>query len=158
MPELPDVTIYVECLERRLLGQALQKTRRIHPFFLRTVEPPLSEAEGKTVRGIRRLGKRIVFQMDDELFLILHLMIAGRLQWKEPGTNPPGKIGLAVFDFPTGTLLVTEASSKRRASLHVVRGAQQLDQHQPGGLEVLEADLPAFRKALLSENHTLKRV
>ncbi len=157
MPELPDVMVYVECLERRVVGQTLQKTRRVHPFFLRTAEPPLSQAEGKTVRAMRRLGKRIVFEMDDELFLVLHLMIAGRLLWKEAGASPPGKIGLAAFDFSNGTLLITEAGSKRRASLHVACGEDQLKQHQPGGLEVLDADLLTFREALRSENHTLKR-
>ena len=129
----------------------------MHPFLVRSFDPPLSEAEGKTVRGMRRLGKRIVFELDGDLFLVLHLMIAGRLHWKPPGTNPPGKMGLAAFDFPNGTLTLTEAGSKRRASLHLVRGKAALAPHQPGGLEVLAADFAAFDAALRKENHTLKR-
>jgi formamidopyrimidine-DNA glycosylase len=121
------------------------------------VEPSLTEAEGKTVYGLRRLGKRLVFELDEDLFLVLHLMIAGRLHWKERGAKPPGKIGLAAFDFPNGTLTLTEAGSKKRASLHVVRGAESLASHQPGGLEVLDADLSTFAAALRRENHTLKR-
>src|SRR5262249_9705681 len=115
------------------------------------------QAVGKHVRGLHRLGKRIVFELDEELFLVLHLMIAGRLHWKAKGAKPPGKIGLAAFDFPNGTLTLTEASTQKRASLHLVRGEEQLAQHQPGGLEVLDTDLPAFRGALARENHTLKR-
>src|SRR5262245_22168569 len=157
MPELPDVVLYLECLQPRVVGQPLQKVRLISPFLLRSVDPPLPKAEGKLVRGLRRLGKRIVLALDDELFLILHLMIAGRLRWKAPGAKPPGRIGLAAFDFPTGTLLLTEAGTKRRASLHLVQGEEQLAKHQPGGLEVLDADLAAFRAALRRENHTLKR-
>jgi formamidopyrimidine-DNA glycosylase len=157
MPELPDVVLYIECLDRRITGQTLLKVRRVHPFLVRSFDPPLGEAEGKRVRGLRRLGKRIVFELENELFLVLHLMIAGRLHWKPPGTNPPGKIGLASFDFPNGTLTVTEAGSKRRASLYVVRGESGLTAHQPGGLEVLEADFARFDVALRRENHTLKR-
>lgn len=157
MPELPDIVVYIECLARRVTGQTLQKVRIKNPFLLRTFEPPLSEAEGKTVVGLRRLGKRIVFELDDQLFLVLHLMIAGRLHWKPSGTNPPGKIGLAAFDFPNGTLTLTEAGSKRRASLHLVRGEAGLAEHQPGGLEVLDADFASFNDALHRENHTLKR-
>lgn len=157
MPELPDIMLYIECLDRRVQGQQLLKVRRVHPFLLRSVEPSLSEVEGKTVRGLRRLGKRIVFEMDDQLFLVLHLMIAGRLHWKAPGANLPGKMGLAAFDFPAGTLTLTEAGSKRRASLHVVRGEAGLIEHQPGGLEVLDADFASFNAALRQENHTLKR-
>jgi formamidopyrimidine-DNA glycosylase len=157
MPELPDILVYIECLDRRLTGQPLLKVRRVHPFLVRSIEPSLSEAEGKIVRGFRRLGKRIVFELDDELFLVLHLMIAGRLHWKPPGANPPGKMGLAVFDFPNGSLTLTEAGSKRRASLYVVRGAAGLAEHQPGGLEVLEADFAAYDAVLRKENHTLKR-
>jgi formamidopyrimidine-DNA glycosylase len=157
MPELPDVVVYIECLRPRVVGQPLEKVRLASPFLLRSVDPPLEQAEGKHVRGLRRLGKRIVFELDEELFLVLHLMIAGRLHWKAKGAKPPGKIGLAAFDFPNGTLTLTEASTKKRASLHLVRGEGQLAQHQPGGLEVLDADLPAFRAALARENHTLKR-
>ncbi len=157
MPELPDITVYIECLDRRVTGRPLQKVRIRHPFLLRSVEPPLSDAEGRTVRGLRRLGKRIVFELDDELFLVLHLMIAGRLHWKPSGANPPGKIGLAAFDFPDGTLTLTEAGSKRRAALYVARGEDALAEHQPGGLEVLDADLASFDDALRRENHTLKR-
>ncbi len=157
MPELPDIVVYIECLDRRVTGQPLVKTRIRHPFLMRSFDPPLSEVEGKTVRGLRRLGKRIVFELDDDLFLILHLMIAGRLHWKPLGANPPGKIGLAAFDFPNGTLTLTEAGSKRRASLHLVKGQAGLAAHQPGGLEVLGADFASFNAALRRENHTLKR-
>ena len=157
MPELPDIMVYIECLARRVLGQLLLKVRLKHPFLLRSFEPPVSAAEGKTVRDLRRLGKRIVFELDDHLFLVLHLMIAGRLHWKPSGAKPPGKIGLAAFDFPNGTLTLTEAGSKRRASLYLVRGEAGLAEHQPGGLEVLDADFASFSKALHQENHTLKR-
>jgi formamidopyrimidine-DNA glycosylase len=157
MPELPDLVVYLECLHRRVVGRKLEKIRLTSPFLLRSVEPPPALAEGKTVRGLRRLGKRIVFELDDELFLVLHLMIAGRLHWKDRGAKPPGKVGLAAFDFPDGTLTLTEAGTKKRASLHVVQGEGRLAEHQPGGLEVLDADLAAFRAALRRENHTLKR-
>jgi formamidopyrimidine-DNA glycosylase len=157
MPELPDIVVYLDALHRRVVGRTLDKIRLISPFLLRSVEPPVDRAEGKTVRGLRRLGKRIVLELDDELFLILHLMIAGRLHWKERGARPPGKIGLAAFDFPNGTLTWTEAGTKKRASLHLVQGEDRLAGHQPGGLEVLDADLAAFRAALQRENHTLKR-
>ena len=157
MPELPDVVVYIECLRPRVVEQPLERIRLASPFLLRSVDPPLDQVVGKHVRRLRRLGKRIVFEMDGKLFLVLHLMIAGRLHWKAKGAKPPGKIGLAAFDFPNGTLTLTEASTKKRASLHLVRGEEQLAQHQPGGLEVLEADLPAFRAALQRENHTLKR-
>jgi formamidopyrimidine-DNA glycosylase len=157
MPELPDITVYLEALERRVAGAVLHRVRVVNPFLLRSVEPPLAEAEGKAARGLRRLGKRIVIALDDELFLVLHLMIAGRLHWRPAGAKPPGKIGLAAFDFSSGTLVLTEAGSKRRASLHLVRGEAALAAHQPGGLEVLDADLAAFTAALRKENHTLKR-
>jgi formamidopyrimidine-DNA glycosylase len=157
MPELPDVVVYLECLQRRVAGQTLERVRLVSPFLLRSVEPPLARAEGQTVRGLRRLGKRLVFELGDELFLVLHLMIAGRLLWRARGAKPPGRIGLAAFDFPGGTLLLTEAGTKRRAALHLVQGEARLAEHQPGGLEVLEADLAAFRAALRRENHTLKR-
>ena len=157
MPELPDIMVYIECLERRVNGQPLLKLRRVHPFLVRSFDPPLSEAEGKIVRGLRRLGKRIVFELDNHLFLVLHLMIAGRLHWKPPGANPPGKIGLAAFDFPNGTLTLTEAGSKRRASLHLISGESELSKHNPAGLEVLSAEFEGFNAALRRENHTLKR-
>jgi formamidopyrimidine-DNA glycosylase len=157
MPELPDVVVYLECLQRRIVGQTLDKVRLASPFLLRSVEPPLSQAQGKTVRDMRRLGKRLVFELDDELFLVLHLMIAGRLHWKPRGATPPGKIGLAAFDFSNGTLMLTEAGTKKRAALHLVRGESRIAEHQPGGLEVLDADLDAFRMVLRRENHTLKR-
>jgi formamidopyrimidine-DNA glycosylase len=157
MPELPDIVVYIESLEKRTAGQILEKVRLFSPFVLRSVEPPLSEMEGKAVVGLRRLGKRVVFEFDDDLFLVIHLMIAGRLHWKPKGAKPPGKVGLAAFDFSTGTLLFTEAGTKKRASLHLVRGLHELAAHQPGGLEILDADLVSFRATLLRENHTLKR-
>lgn len=157
MPELPDVVVYLECLEPRVVGRKLERVRLFTPFLLRSVEPPLDDVAGKSVCGLRRLGKRIVFELDDDLFLVLHLMIAGRLHWKPAGVKPPGRIGLAAFDFADGTLMLTEAGSKRRASLHVVRGEKALSTHQPGGLETLDADLSAFCAALTQENHTLKR-
>ena len=157
MPELPDIVVYIDALRKRVGGKPLQRVRVAHPFLVRTFDPPLDAAEGRTVRGLRRLGKRIVFELDDGLFLVLHLMIAGRLYWKPAGAKPPGKVGLAAFDFPDGTLILTEAGTKRRESLHMVRGEAELARHQPGGLEVLEADAVAFRKALRRENHTLKR-
>jgi formamidopyrimidine-DNA glycosylase len=157
MPELPDVVVYLECLHRRVVGQPLEKLRLTNPFLLRSVDPAPAQVEGRTVRGLRRLGKRLVFELDDELFVVLHLMIAGRLHWKARGAKPPGRIGLAAFDFPGGTLILTEAGTKKRASLHLVRGEDRLAEHQPGGLEVLDADLGAFAAALRRENHTLKR-
>ena len=157
MPELPDVTVYIEALERRLAGATLQRVRLLTPFLLRSVDPPLSALTGRRVVGLRRLGKRIVIALEAELFLVIHLMIAGRLQWRAAGAKPPGKIGLAAFDFSTGTLLLTEAGTKRRASLEAVRGEAALRALDPGGLEVLEADLATFRRALVAENHTLKR-
>jgi formamidopyrimidine-DNA glycosylase len=157
MPELPDIMVYLDCLKPRVLGQPLDRVRLINPFLLRTLEPAIQVAEGKIVIGLRRLGKRIVFELEADLFLVLHLMIAGRLHWKRPGARPPGKVGLAAFDFPTGTLILTEAGSKRRASLHLVRGELELQKHNPGGLEVLGATQLRFRAALVRENHTLKR-
>jgi formamidopyrimidine-DNA glycosylase len=157
MPELPDITAYLEALTPRIVGQPLDHARIMSPFVLRTAEPPLAAAEGRMVVGLRRLGKRIVWEMEGRLFLVFHLMIAGRFKWRPPGAKSPGKVGLAAFDFPTGTLLFTEASPKHRASLHVVDGEAALAAHNPGGLDVLAADLPAFRAALQSESHTLKR-
>jgi formamidopyrimidine-DNA glycosylase len=158
VPELPDVTAYVEALERRIAGARLERVRSLTPFLLRSVDPPPSAAAGRTVTGLRRIGKRIVIALEGDLFLVIHLMIAGRLHWRPAGARPPGKIGLAAFDFSTGTLVMTEAGTKKRASLDVVRGEDALHAHDPGGLEVLEADLATFRAALVAENHTLKRV
>ncbi|HEV3203336.1 MAG TPA: DNA-formamidopyrimidine glycosylase family protein [Gemmataceae bacterium] len=157
MPELPDIVVYIERLRPRIEGQVLKRVRLASAFLLRTVDPPISAVEGKKVVGQRRLGKRIVVVLEGDLFLVFHLMIAGRLHWKPEGAKVPGKIGLAAFDFPTGTLLLTESGSQKRASLHVERGEQALAAHQRGGLEVLEAGLADFRAALLRENHTLKR-
>jgi formamidopyrimidine-DNA glycosylase len=157
MPELPDVVVYIEGLERRIVGRALERVRLASPFLLRSVDPPLSEFEGRRVVGVRRLGKRIVLALEGELFLVLHLMIAGRLRWRERGTKVPARIGLAALDFEGGTLLFTEAGTKKRASLHAVRGEAALAEHGRGGLEVLETDLASFRAALQSENRTLKR-
>jgi len=157
VPELPDVTVYLEALERRILGATLQRVRLLTPFLLRSVDPPLSAVTGKRVTGLRRLGKRLVIALEDDLFLVIHLMIAGRLHWKAAGAKPPGKIGLAAFDFSTGTLLLTEAGTKRRASLEAVRGDAALRALDPGGIEVMDASLEAFRAALTAENHTLKR-
>jgi formamidopyrimidine-DNA glycosylase len=157
MPELPDITVYIEALDRRIVGERLMRIRVASPFLLRTFEPPLESAEGKTVRELRRLGKRIAFGLDHELWLVLHLMIAGRLHWKRPGVELAGKYNLAAFDFPSGTLLLTEAGSKRRAALYLVRGEAALAEHNRGGLEVLTAVADEFGDALTRENHTLKR-
>jgi formamidopyrimidine-DNA glycosylase len=157
MPELPDITVYIEALEARVVGQTLERTRIAKPFLLRSVDPPISAANGKRVTGVRRMGKRIVLELEDDLFLVIHLMIAGRLRWVAAGAKVPGKLGLAAFDFPNGTLILTEAGSKRRASLWLVRGEPSLEQFERGGLEVLDADLARFRERLLQENHTLKR-
>jgi formamidopyrimidine-DNA glycosylase len=157
VPELPDVVVYLACLEPRVLGEPLERVRLASPFVLRTVDPPIAALEGRTVTGLRRLGKRIVLAFEGDLFLVVHLMIAGRLRWRPRGARPPGRRGLAAFDFPAGTLLLTEASTKKRASLHVVRGEEGLAEHDRGGLEPLEADLAAFRHALRRERHTLKR-
>jgi len=157
MPELPDITVYLEALESRIVGDTLERTRIAKPFLLRSVDPPISAAEGKRVLGVRRMGKRIVVELEDDLFLVIHLMIAGRLRWVPAGGKVPGKIGLAAFDFTKGTLILTEAGSKRRASLWLVRGEQSLEQFARHGLEVLESDLAEFTERLIRENHTLKR-
>jgi formamidopyrimidine-DNA glycosylase len=157
MPELPDIEAYLGALESRLVGQILERVRLGSPFVLRSVEPPLEATHGKNVLSFRRLGKRIVFCLEDDLFLVLHLMIAGRLRWKKPGAKIPRKTGLAAFDFANGSLMFTEAGSKRRASLYAVEGEAGLADHDPGGLEVLDCDLAAFRQRLTSERHTLKR-
>jgi len=158
VPELPDVTVYLEALDGRIRGARFERVRLLTPFLLRSVDPPLSAVVGKTVVGLRRLGKRLVIALEDELFLVIHLMIAGRLHWKPAGAKPPGKIGLAAFDFSTGTLTMTEAGTKKRASLDVVRGEAALRAHDPGGIDVLAVDLATFGAALTAENHTLKRV
>jgi len=157
VPELPDIVVYCERLAARLVGQPLVRVRLASPFVLRTVDPPLGAAHDRLVHEVRRLGKRIVVGLEDDLFLVIHLMIAGRLRWGAPRAAVPRRLGLAAFDFPAGTLLLTEASSKKRASLHVVRGAAALASFDRGGLEVLDADLAAFRAALRRERHTLKR-
>lgn len=157
MPELPDLTVYLEHLDRRCKGRPLLGVRLASPFLLRSVEPPLDAFRGKVVKGFRRIGKRLVFCFDEGLFLVLHLMIAGRLHWKPPGAKPAGKIGLAAFDFPDGTLLLTEAGTKRRASLHAVRGEAALAAHDPGGVEPMTASRAAFAEALRRTNRTLKR-
>jgi formamidopyrimidine-DNA glycosylase len=157
MPELPDLAVYVEALEARVLGRTLTGARLASPFLLRTAAPPLSSAPGRRVRAVRRLGKRLVLSLEGDLHLALHLMIAGRLHWKPPGAALPGRFGLLALDFPSGTLTLTEAGSKRRAALHVVEGEAALRSLDRGGLEPLEADLPAFAAALRRENHTLKR-
>jgi len=157
MPELPDIIVYLEALRSRILGRPLVAVRLGSPFLLRSVDPPLSAVQGRTVTGMRRIGKRIVLALDGDLFLVMHLMIAGRLRWKEPGAKLPRRLGQAAFDFPDGTLLLTEAGSKRRASLHVARGVAALAQFQRGGLEVLECTVGEFGSALRRENHTLKR-
>lgn len=157
MPELPDISLYVDALERRVGGSVLLDVQLKSPFLLRSVEPPLASAKGKRVVGVRRLGKRIVFALEDDLFLVLHLMIAGRLKWREAGKRPVTKIDLAAFDFASGTVLLTEAGSKRRASLHVVAGIEGLAAFDRGGLEVLDATLEQFAHRLTSESHTVKR-
>lgn len=157
MPELPDITVYVEAIEDRIVGHVLERVRIASPFLLRSVEPPLQLTEGRRVTGAGRLGKRIVFELEGDLFLVLHLMIAGRLRLRDRGVAIPGKVGLAAFDFDDATLLLTEAGSRKQASLHVVAGRTALAEHDRGGLEVLEADLDAFRAALTRENHTVKR-
>jgi formamidopyrimidine-DNA glycosylase len=157
MPELPDVTVYLEALAARLPGARLERIRLANPFVLRSVDPAPAELAGRVVTGFRRLGKRIVIALDGELFVLIHLMIAGRLHWKEVGAKLPGKIGLAALDFSTGTVTLTEAGSKRRAAIHLVRGEAALAAHDPGGLELGDADAATFRAAITRESHTLKR-
>ena len=156
MPEWPDIVLYIEALQARVAGRRLEKIRITSPFLLRSVEPPLEACEGRRVEGLRRIGKRIVLALEGRLFLVLHLMVAGRLHWKDSAAVH-GKIGLAAFDFEGGTLSLTEAGSKKRASLHVVRGEEALRALDPGGLEPLESGAAAFAAALRRENHTLKR-
>src|ERR1051325_3959890 len=157
MPELPDIVVYIEALEKRILGQTLQGVRVVSPFLLRTATPPLSSATGKSVLRLRRLGKRICIGLEDDLWLVLHLMIAGRLHWRPRNVKVSRPRGLAAFDFPAGSLLWTEAGSQKRASLHVVSGEDGIRELDPGGIEVLDSDPSVFAGALLSANHTLKR-
>lgn len=157
MPELPDVVVYVEALERRIVGQPLVRVQLMNPFLLRTAVPPIESVEGRRVQSVRRLGKRIVIAFEGALFLVLHLMIAGRLRWLDRGARPPARITLALLEFASGTLVITEAGTKRRASLHLVHGEAALTAFDMGGLDVLDIDAAAFRERLLLENHTLKR-
>ena len=156
MPEYPDVEVYVHCLGKFVQGHVLKKVRVVSPFVLRTFDPPINSIAGKTITGVSRLGKQIVLSFDDDLTLVIHLMIAGRLRWKEPGAKLARKLGLAAFDFDHGTLIFTEAGSKKRASIHLIR-KEELSDFDRGGLEVFEADVIAFRERLFVENHTLKR-
>jgi len=157
LPELPDIALYLHALRPRVVGERLERLRIASPFLLRSAEPPIGDLARRTVTGVQRLGKRIVFAFDDDYFVVLHLMIAGRLHWKPAGAPIARRAGLAAFDFPNGTLLLTEAGTKHRASLHVVRGERALAQHDPGGLDVLAATLEQFRTTLTRESHTLKR-
>jgi formamidopyrimidine-DNA glycosylase len=157
VPELPDITVYVEALERRLRGARLERVRLLNPFFLRTAEPPISHAHGRRVQSVSRLGKRVVVGLEGELSLVVHLMIAGRLYWFEAGRKTPAKAPLAIFEFDTGTLTLTEAGMIRRASLHLLQGAQALKAHHQSGLEPMLATRDQFAAALRRENHTLKR-
>lgn len=157
MPELPDITVYIEALEKRILGQTLERVRVVSPFLLRTATPPPGSANGKKVLRLRRLGKRICIGLEEDLWLVLHLMIAGRLHWRPRGVKVSPPRGLAAFDFPNGSLLWTEAGSQKRASLHVVVGEEGLRELDPGGIEVFDSDASQFAAALLSANHTLKR-
>ena len=157
MPELPDVVVYLEALERRILHQPLEAIRLISPFVLRSVDPPVADVVGRRVTGLRRMGKRLVWALEGERFVVVHLMIAGRLRWAASGGRPPGRIGLAAFDFPTGSVLLTEAGTKRRASLHLVKGQEGLAEFTRGGLEPLEIGLVEFAERVRLESHTLKR-
>jgi formamidopyrimidine-DNA glycosylase len=157
MPELPDISAYIHALNARILNQPLEKVRLNSPFVLRTAEPPITDAEGRTVRELRRIGKRIAIGLDGDLWLVLHLMIAGRLHWRSLAAKLGGRKNLAAFDFPGGSLVFTEEGSKKRASLHVVRGEEALAQIDPGGIEIFSCNLDQFRDALTVENRTLKR-
>src|SRR5438270_10000411 len=157
MPELPDITAYISALDARIVGQPIQQIRLASPFLLRTAQPPLTDAEGQIVRELRRIGKRIAIGLEGDLWLVLHLMIAGRLHWRPKGAKLAGRNSLAAFDFASGSLVLTEAGTKRRASLHVLRGEEGLHSNDPGGIEVFDSDLDSFRAALMVENRTLKR-
>jgi formamidopyrimidine-DNA glycosylase len=157
VPELPDILLYLHALRPRIVGQRVSGVRLVSPFLLRSVDPPLSSIQGRRVTGLHRIGKRVVVEFDGELFLVFHLMIAGRFRWRLPGAQVPGKVGLFALDFEAGTLIMTEAGTKRQASLYVVQGRHLLARHDPGGLEVLNIDRTTFADALRRENHTLKR-
>src|SRR5581483_10023734 len=157
MPELPDILAYISALQPRIVGQQLQRVRIASPFLLRTAQPRIEEVEGRTVRELRRIGKRVAIGFDNDLWLVLHLMIAGRLHWRATEAKLGGRQNLAAFDFPDGSLVLTEAGSKKRASLHVVAGEEALQAHDPGGIDVFSSDFETFRAALTAENHTLKR-
>lgn len=157
MPELPDVELYLHALRGHVLGRVLRGVRLGSPFVLRTIEPPLEAISGKRLTEVRRIGKRIVLGVEGDLFVVIHLMIAGRLRWRSPNQKLPGRLGLAAFDFEHGTLMLTEASKKKRASIHLCHGTAEVEEHDPGGIEPLEIELGAFRKALTSQNHTVKR-
>lgn len=158
MPELPDITVYLERLAEKVQGRVLQRVKLLNPFLLRTALPPVSQAEGQKIAGVERLGKRVVLALDNGLFLVIHLMIAGRLRWLLPGGKPPAKISLAVFEFDNGSVVLTEAGSKRRASLHVLADRASLDAMDPGGIDVMSASFADFSERITRENHTLKRV
>jgi formamidopyrimidine-DNA glycosylase len=158
MPELPDILLYLHALRPRVVGQRITRVRLVSPFLLRSIDPPLASVEGGLVTDLHRIGKRVVFELERELFLVFHLMIAGRFRWKPAGAAVPGKVGLLALDFDAGTLIMTEAGTRRQASLYVVRGREALERHNPGGLEVMHIDLATFVEALKQENHTLKRV
>jgi formamidopyrimidine-DNA glycosylase len=157
MPELPDIAAYIHALESRIVGQPLQKTRLASPFLLRTVQPPLASVDGRIVRELRRIGKRIVIGVGNDLWLALHLMIAGRLHWRAPEAKLAGRQNLAAFDFPNGSLVLTEAGTKHRASLHILSGEESLRSLDAGGIDIFSSDLNSFRAVLTAENHTLKR-
>jgi formamidopyrimidine-DNA glycosylase len=157
VPEYPDIELYLHALRPRVIGQPLTRVRLASPFLVRSIEPPLETCAGRPVTGLRRLGKRIVFELEGDYYLVIHLMIAGRFRWREPGAKVPGKVGLAAFDFPNGTLLLTEAGSQRQASLYAVRGAEALTAHDPGGADVFAMTPYDFERQLKRENHTLKR-
>jgi formamidopyrimidine-DNA glycosylase len=157
VPELPDILLYLHALRPRVVRRRVGGVRLASPFLLRSIDPPLNAIEGRAIVALHRLGKRVVFELEGELFLVFHLMIAGRFRWKERGTKIPGKVGLLAIDFEHGTLILTEAGTKRQASLYVVSGRAALEDHNPGGLEVMEASLPEFGEALTRENHTVKR-
>ena len=157
MPELPDILLYLHALRPRIVGQRITGVRLVSPFLLRSIDPPLASIEGRRVTELHRIGKRVVIEMEGELFLVFHLMIAGRFRWKPAGAPVPGKIGLLAIDFENATLVMTEAGTKRQASLYVVQGREALARHDPGGIDVMNIDLPTFVEALHRENHTLKR-
>jgi formamidopyrimidine-DNA glycosylase len=157
MPELPDILLYLHALRPRVVGQRVSGVRLVSAFLLRSIDPPLASVEGRIVTDLHRLGKRVVFELERELFLVFHLMIAGRFRWRPAGASVPGKVGLMALDFDAGTLIMTEAGTKRQASLYVVQGREALERHNPGGLEVLNIDFATFVEALRRDNHTLKR-